>query len=63
MKKHNAAVEQRVKKLLEQVPDDEAVEGVQPLNPGYFTIERFRMQARPKQRDDFRAKINGRGGE
>lgn len=60
MKKHNERVAARIARVLKKMPAVEAVEGVMPLNPGFFTLERIRDTARPKKRDVIRAKINGR---
>lgn len=49
-----AAVTERVKRIIEQLPKQETVEGVMPLNEGFFLIERVRMESRPKPRDEQR---------
>ena len=47
----------RFKPLLERQPVGEPVEGVQPLNPGYFALERIRTEARPKEHAALRTKM------
>ena len=47
----------RVKRKLGQLTVGAALEGVQPLNPGYFLMERMRTEARPKERRVQRQKL------
>lgn len=42
-------VAERVQRLAD-VREAPVTEGVQPLNPGYFEIERMRTQSNPKER-------------
>lgn len=44
----------RVRETLARLPEPEVVEGVQPLNPGYFTIERLRTEPLAKLRGTVR---------
>lgn len=51
-----AVIAARVAKVKDVAP---AVEGVQPLNPGFFRLERMRMQSVAKKRAKVRAKVGG----
>lgn len=53
-------VAERVARELARLPEPEAVEGVQPLNPGYFTIERLRTEPLAKSRDATRQTLRDR---
>lgn len=50
-------VARRIQPLLARLPARKPVEGVQVLNPGYFTLERIRTEARPKARAVVRQKL------
>lgn len=54
------SVAKRFKPLLARLPVRDSVEGVQPLNPGYFTAERIRSEARPKLRAVRRTRMVGK---
>ena len=58
MKKFNAEVAARVQRELERIGPEDRPEGVQPLNPGYFTMERIRTSSAPKQRNAVRAQLS-----
>ena len=53
-------VAERVARELARLPEPEAVAGVQPLNPGYFTIERLRTEPLAKARDATRQTLRDR---
>lgn len=53
-------VAKRFKPLLARLPVREPVEGVQPLNPGYFHAEHFRSEARPKLHSARRTRMVGK---
>lgn len=53
-------VARRFKPLLARLPARDVVEGVQPLNPGYFTMERIRTEARPKTAAEQRVRMVAR---
>ena len=61
MKKPNARVAERIKKERTRVGVDRPRTGVQPLNPGFFLLERIRAKGAPKARSAVRAQLgNGR---
>jgi len=49
----------RLEQEMAQLPPVTVPEGVQLLNPGFFKMERLRMNTGPKQRSVVRAAING----
>lgn len=49
-----AKIAARVKRLAREA---EPVEGVQPLNPGFFALERMRSATVPKKRAAVRGKL------
>ena len=59
-KSRRELVAARFKPLIDRLPAREPVEGVMPLNPGYFTVEAIRTEARPKERGAERPKMQGR---
>jgi hypothetical protein len=40
-----------IAKRVAEFPAAKAVEGVTPLNPGFFQLERMRMSSAPKEKD------------
>ena len=53
-------VEARVARELKRLPAVQLREGVQPLNPGYFTIERLRTEPLAKVRGNLRQPLRDR---
>ena len=47
-------------RLRAQLPAEVVPRGVQPLNPGYFLVERIRTQARPKVKSAVRKQLESR---
>ena len=52
-------VEARINAALARLPVAEPAEGVQPLNAGYFTIERLRTKPPAKDRGVMRQRLRG----
>lgn len=59
MKKHNEKVAERIQREMKRVGLPELPEGVQPLNPGYFMLERIRDRGAVKERSAVRAQLSG----
>jgi hypothetical protein len=47
----------RIEKRKRNLPEEKQFEGVTPLNPGYFEMERIRLHAPPKARSAVRARL------
>ncbi|MHB1087106.1 MAG: hypothetical protein ACYCZ0_05155 [Minisyncoccota bacterium] len=62
MKKFNKEVAERIQREMERVGVGDMPEGVQPLNPGYFMLERIRALGAPKQRSAVRGQLNRGAG-
>lgn len=52
-------VQARMKRVLAKLPTEELPEGVLPLNPGAFLLERLRGQKKGKRRKDVTKPISG----
>lgn len=53
--KPNAKIAERIKREIERLPEDDTPPHVQPLNPGFFLMQRIRDNTSPKQRATVRA--------
>jgi hypothetical protein len=58
LKPHELDAEAIAKRVAE-FPEAKAVEGVTPLNPGFFKLERMRMASAPKEKSKTRTELEG----
>lgn len=58
--KPRESVEQRMTKELARLSKEDAREGVQPLNAGFFKLEQIRRNSVAKARADVRPKMKGK---
>lgn len=59
-KRRAESVAARMTRLRAQLPAEVVPRGVQPLNPGYFLVERIRTQARPKVKSAVRKQLESK---